>query len=92
MDALFSQAVAYVSRQPPTTQVPDAVRLRFYGLYKQATAGPLHNRSPRPSLFDYKARAKWDAWAACGAMPAAQAKQLYVARLAATTPGWSEKK
>ena len=92
MDALFSQAVAHVSRPPSTTQVSDEVRLRFYGLYKQATEGPLRNRIPRPSLLNYKARAKWDAWTACREMGPSQAKQLYVSRLAATNPGWTEKK
>ncbi|VDO65046.1 unnamed protein product, partial [Haemonchus placei] len=41
--------------------------MQFYGLYKQATAGPAQP-AERPSFFDAKGRLKFDAWAQLGNM------------------------
>ncbi|KQK19800.1 acyl-CoA-binding domain-containing protein 1 [Brachypodium distachyon] len=35
-------------------------KLLLYGLYKQATVGPVN--TARPGFFDLKGKAKWDAW------------------------------
>ena len=43
--------------------VPQETQLKLYGLYKQALFGDT-NASP-PGFFDFKARAKYDAWNAC---------------------------
>lgn len=40
-----------------TFQTSNEMKLTFYGLYKQATVGPC--TEPRPSMFNYIARAKW---------------------------------
>ena len=32
----------------------------LYGLYKQATIG--NNETNKPSMFDFKANSKWNAW------------------------------
>ncbi|KAL4652452.1 hypothetical protein ACB092_01G234000 [Castanea dentata] len=45
---------------PPTTK--DADKLILYGLYKQATVGPINTN--RPGIFSPAERAKWDAWKA----------------------------
>ncbi|KAM7487038.1 hypothetical protein LguiA_003047 [Lonicera macranthoides] len=45
---------------PPATK--DADKLVLYGLYKQATNGPVN--ISRPGMFSPKERAKWDAWKA----------------------------
>ncbi|KAM3712756.1 hypothetical protein ACJW31_01G204300 [Castanea mollissima] len=45
---------------PPTTR--DADKLILYGLYKQATVGPINTN--RPEIFSPAERAKWDAWKA----------------------------
>nr|AAP82942.1 acyl-CoA-binding protein [Tropaeolum majus] len=37
-------------------------KLILYGLYKQATVGPVN--TSRPGIFNMKDRAKWDAWKA----------------------------
>ncbi|KAK4741273.1 hypothetical protein SAY87_024861 [Trapa incisa] len=37
-------------------------KLILYGLYKQATVGPIN--TTRPGMFNMRDRAKWDAWKA----------------------------
>lgn len=39
------------------TRIPDAEKLRLYGLYKQATEGPC--TTGQPGMFDFKGKAKW---------------------------------
>jgi len=54
----FSRAqerVNKLSRRPSDLQL-----LELYSLYKQATAGDATGK--RPGAFDFKGRAKWDAW------------------------------
>ncbi|KAL8434615.1 hypothetical protein ACSSS7_003090 [Eimeria intestinalis] len=56
-------------------------QLRFYGLYKRATAGPC--TAKQPSKFNLKQYKKWvrqEAWKACDAMSAVEAKKEYVER------------
>ena len=56
----------------------NALKLKAYGLYKQSTVGD----SPpgtEPSMFDFTAKAKHDAWAALQGTPKEQAMRQYVA-------------
>ncbi|KAL1928090.1 hypothetical protein VTP01DRAFT_3006 [Rhizomucor pusillus] len=62
-------------------------KLKLYGLYKQATVGDC--QSSRPSLFEFVARAKWDAWNALKGMPQEQAKENYVDYVERLDVGWS---
>ena len=50
--------------------------LLLYALYKQGTEGDVAGE--RPGGFDFKAIAKYDAWAAQKGKSAAQAQQEYV--------------
>ncbi|XP_031214856.1 enoyl-CoA delta isomerase 2, mitochondrial isoform X1 [Mastomys coucha] len=52
------------------------VKLRLYALYKQATDGPCN--MPKPGVFDFVNKAKWDAWSALGSLPKETARQNYV--------------
>lgn len=52
------------------------VKLRLYALYKQATDGPCN--MPKPGVFDFVNKAKWDAWSALGSLPKETARQDYV--------------
>lgn len=56
-------------------------------LYKQATVGPCD--APKPSFFDRKGRAKWQAWADLGQLPGGEAQQRYVDLLNRLIPGWA---
>lgn len=40
--------------------VPQEIQLKLYGLYKQANFGD--NNTPKPSILDFRGRAKWNAW------------------------------
>lgn len=51
--------------------------LRLYSLYKQATEGDI-NISPPAGMFDFVAKAKYDAWLKLKGMAAANAMQQYV--------------
>ncbi|KAM5298887.1 enoyl-CoA delta isomerase 2 [Ctenodactylus gundi] len=52
------------------------VKLKLYALYKQATEGPCN--VPKPGVFDFINKAKWDAWNALGSQPKETARQNYV--------------
>lgn len=52
------------------------IKLKFYGLYKQATTGDTNTSSLW--MMDTVGRAKWDAWNRCKGMSVMDAKRLYV--------------
>lgn len=60
--------------QPSTTMM-----LKFYGLYKQATEGPCHQK--KPAFWDIVGKAKWDAWCGNRHLSRQQAMQKYVEEL-----------
>lgn len=60
----------------------DNVKLKFYGLYKQATVGDCN--IAQPWAVNIAARAKWEAWNANKGMTLDEAKQAYVDLLAAS--------
>ena len=53
--------------------------LALYTLFKQATDGDAAGE--RPSMTDFVARAKFDAWAALAGMSSAEAMQQYIHRV-----------
>ncbi len=61
-----------------TNNVKSDDKLKLYGLFKQATEGPIGDRT-RPGFFDQVGRAKHDAWAALGNTPKDEAKEQYIA-------------
>jgi diazepam-binding inhibitor (GABA receptor modulator, acyl-CoA-binding protein) len=73
LDDDFAQASKRVNA---FTNLDNAKLLELYGLYKQATVGDA--TGSRPSAFDVKGRAKYDAWAARKGMGQEAAKQQYV--------------
>ena len=59
-DSLFEAAAAYLAGAVLTGSnavFTDAVKLKFYGLYKQATAGKCD--VSKPGIFNLSGRAKW---------------------------------
>jgi diazepam-binding inhibitor (GABA receptor modulating acyl-CoA-binding protein) len=70
----FSEAqerVNKLSRRPPDQQL-----LELYSFYKQATLGDASGK--RPGGFDFKGRAKWDAWKLREGMSREEAMRQYV--------------
>jgi acyl-CoA-binding protein len=66
-----------VSRSKELTKRPDnEALLQLYALYKQATEGDVTGE--RPGGFDFKAIAKYDAWAEVTGKPKVQAMEEYI--------------
>lgn len=68
---------AAAARIKSATALGPADLLRLYALFKQATVGDVSGG--RPGAFDFKARAKYDAWAERRGMTAEAARAAYVA-------------
>lgn len=62
-----------LSKQP----ISDEVKLQIYGLYKQATVGDCN--TPKPAMFEFVGKAKWDSWNALRGMPRINAMKNYIA-------------
>ena len=70
----FENAVA---RSGTLTEKPsNDVLLKMYGLYKQATEGDV--QGDRPGGFDFKAIAKYEAWANQAGKSKEEAMQEYI--------------
>jgi len=70
------EAAAQRAQQLPS-KPSNAVLLQLYALYKQATEGDV--TGTRPGGFDFKAIAKYDAWAGISGKSKESARQEYVA-------------
>ena len=69
------EAAAQRAQQLPT-KPSNLVLLQLYALYKQATEGDISG--DRPGGFDFKAIAKYDAWAAISGKSQDDARKEYV--------------
>jgi diazepam-binding inhibitor (GABA receptor modulating acyl-CoA-binding protein) len=74
-DASFEAAVAAVKQLQ--TDPGNEVKLRLYGLYKQATSGDVTDG--RPGAFNPVGRSKHDAWARLAGTSREDAAAQYVA-------------
>jgi len=70
----FDAAVADLKNLP--TEPGNDVKLKMYGLFKQAGAGDV--TGSRPGFADIVGRAKHDAWAAVKGTSAEDAMQQYI--------------
>lgn len=76
--ALLDDFNAAVARSKELTKRPSNEELlELYGLFKQATDGDVTGE--RPGGFDFKAIAKFDAWASKKGIAKEQAMQDYIA-------------
>lgn len=71
----FETAVAQ-SKQLPSRPDNETL-LRLYSLFKQATEGDI-NTENQPAMFDFVAKAKYDAWLKLKGMQATDARQQYI--------------
>ncbi|MCC3151989.1 acyl-CoA-binding protein [Hymenobacter sp. BT770] len=69
------EAASQRAQQLPS-KPSNMVLLQLYGLYKQATEGDVSG--DRPGGFDFKAMAKYDAWASLRGTSKDAARQQYV--------------
>lgn len=86
MDLHVAFLVAQSAVAKSSSPANDQEKLRLYAHFKQATCGPARGR--RPSVFDFRGRAKYDAWAALGPMNAEAAKRAYLDLADSHAPGW----
>jgi len=77
----FKAAIAVISGLPEdgTFQPSNEMKLKFYGLYKQATKGPC--KEPKPMFYKVEAAAKWRAWSSCSDLSSEEAMRQYVEEL-----------
>jgi len=74
MEDQFKQAIAR-SKELPQKPTNEEL-LKLYALFKQAEEGDVTGE--RPGGFDFKAIAKYDAWAEIRGMKPAEAKNKYI--------------
>ena len=74
LEATFNEAADAIRESG--TGLDNDTMLRLYGLYKQSTQGPCN--VPKPGLFQFTARAKWDAWNNLGSLPKSEAMNSYI--------------
>jgi acyl-CoA-binding protein len=74
LKANFEKAVADSKLLP--SKPDNEILLQLYSLYKQATEGDI-NVDP-PAMFDFVAKAKYDAWMKLKGVSADDAMQLYI--------------
>ena len=75
LDERFQDAGARAKDLPSRPSNEDL--LKMYGLFKQGTSGDVSG--DRPGAFDFKGRAKYDAWAALKGTAQDDAKEQYIA-------------
>lgn len=77
IDEMFQFAVEQVrnSEEKKNGGPTDDEKLKFYGLYKQATVGPCN--IPKPWAVQVVESAKWNAWNGYGKMSKNDAKLKY---------------
>uniref|UniRef100_A0A7S2U011 ACB domain-containing protein n=1 Tax=Lotharella oceanica TaxID=641309 RepID=A0A7S2U011_9EUKA len=74
----FDEAVKFISDKDkkPKKSVPNARKLRLYGLFKQQKDGDV--QGSQPWSIQLEARAKWDEWAKYKGMSKEDAQTEYV--------------
>ena len=70
----FEQAI--LDSKKITSRPSNEQLLKMYALYKQATEGDV--QGTRPSMFDFKGQAKYDAWANAKDITKEDAMQQYI--------------
>ncbi|ETW04445.1 hypothetical protein H310_04719 [Aphanomyces invadans] len=73
LDTLFREKIALGKSLPKLED--NGLKLQMYALYKQATDGA--NMQPKPGMFDFVGKAKWEAWMKLSSLSADEAKQQY---------------
>lgn len=74
LETQFKEAAERAANPP--VELDNTQRLRFYGLYKQATLGDV--TTDRPGIFSPTDRAKWDAYKECEGMDKEAAMKAYI--------------
>ncbi|KAF2182857.1 hypothetical protein K469DRAFT_669335 [Zopfia rhizophila CBS 207.26] len=85
VDRVFSHALNTVNKiRTGSQKPPSAIRLKLYGLYKQAMEGDVDGIMERPEGGEeeaHRAREKWDAWKQQNGLSRTEAKRRYITTL-----------
>ncbi|XP_042477564.1 acyl-CoA-binding protein-like [Macadamia integrifolia] len=73
----FEEYAVKAKTLPPSTSNEN--KLILYGLYKQATVGPVN--TSRPGMFNLAEKAKWDAWKAVEGKSKEEAMNDYITKV-----------
>ncbi|OMO52385.1 Acyl-CoA-binding protein, ACBP [Corchorus olitorius] len=73
----FEEHAEKAKTLPETTTNED--KLILYGLFKQATVGPVN--TSRPGMFNMRDRYKWDAWKAVEGKSKEEAMSDYITKV-----------
>jgi len=76
-DDLFEQNAAFVQNHLGLFTTDDLLHL--YGRYKQVTVGDVN--TPRPGMFSFEARKKWDAWNSLKSVSKSKAANEYISKV-----------
>uniref|UniRef100_A0A023F947 Putative acyl-coa binding protein n=1 Tax=Triatoma infestans TaxID=30076 RepID=A0A023F947_TRIIF len=76
-EEIFLKAVEDVKNLENTPN--DEELLEIYALYKQATIGDCN--TSKPGMFDFKGKAKWEAWNGKKGVDQSQAKESYIEKV-----------
>lgn len=79
LDEQFNKAAEDVKELASTPA--DSDLLEIYALFKQATVGDCNTE--RPGMFDFKGKAKWDAWNGKKGLSQEDAKKQYIEKVEA---------
>ncbi|RPD81921.1 ankyrin [Lentinus tigrinus ALCF2SS1-7] len=61
----FREAASYLSKASSLSSVSNATKLELYAIFKYLTVSSTPN-VPKPSIFDFTGKAKWEAWQTAG--------------------------
>ncbi|MBA0561793.1 hypothetical protein Golob_018591, partial [Gossypium lobatum] len=73
----FEESAEKAKTLPENTTNDD--KLILYGLFKQATVGPVN--TSRPGMFNMKEKYKWDAWKAVEGKSKEEAMNDYITKV-----------
>ncbi|CAB4005843.1 acyl- -binding domain-containing 6-like [Paramuricea clavata] len=85
LESLFHLATEFVR---DLRDLKNEEKLKFYGLFKQATEGPCTKR--KPPIWDMKGCAKWEAWKGLGQMSTEDAMKNYINELTRINGNWEQ--
>lgn len=85
LDRLFDHATSAVRSR--TSEMGKHDLLYLYGRFKYANEGACN--APKPGMFNFEAKSKWESWKALGStVSREQCKQEYIDRLDQCLPNW----
>lgn len=85
LDKLFEHATLAVRSR--TSEMGKQDLLYLYGRFKYANEGACN--SPKPGMFNFEAKSKWESWKSIGtSVSRDQCKQEYIDRLDQCLPNW----